>query len=634
MASYSIFPRPEQPPADQSAASASASASRAAHSRFVEGSMNDRVSNAPPPTFLGPEEMAAYERQFYADSHTRGRPISSSELSFTKISGSKFWDGIRDRFTRTKSSSSITTISSNKSRSSNRFSQQSQQSQPAVAPSAPNDKENVSGYYPSREEVMENYKSLVDAGFFASHAIQGTRHPQQPPSRSGVKTDHPLPAPPPPSRDAPPAPFSQLVAQTQQQRQRQHQSQIQNNPATPALSSIFVSIPYSATQPSPTGDAPLTTYARPDPRPPISLPKKYRRPHPTTYPMAPPPPISPHRGTKRAVADMTGGSVDRDMMAANTSTDNVADAGARKLVKKLRKSASRISADLSLRPATSAGSGNAGTHPYGLTSLIAGGSTTMDVHACAATSSTSVNLVPRPPLSSAGRAMGVVRSLSNSFKRDGGKTAPVAPGNDTPPPTNNNNIPLPATTPNKLLKAKRSISRRVSLGRPQSSNSSTRPTIPPVPSQPPPPVPPHRTQPHQTPGGLIIPFSDPDPEPTARPSTSSNPAYDNGGDGSGEGDPMVLDPPPPSSPPQPRPASLDVQPSGLTVPSFHYPQRQKKKNILALAAVPDANPVPEPGHVKSGSFCFGPPAGGVVGGRDSGLGGLGDEGEKENCVVY
>ncbi|OIW27539.1 hypothetical protein CONLIGDRAFT_645795 [Coniochaeta ligniaria NRRL 30616] len=616
MASYSIFPRPEQPSADQSAAA------RAAHSRFVEGSMNDRVSNAPPPTFLGPEEMAAYERQFYADSnHSRSRPTSGSDQSFNRTSGSKFWDGIRDKFTRTKSSSSITTLSSNKSRSSIRFSQHSQQNQ--VAPGAPNEKENVSGYYPSREEVMENYRSLVDAGFFSSHAIQGTRH-QPPPQRSGVTTDHPLPAPPPPPvRDAPPAPFSQLV--TQKQRKLQHQSQDQANPATPALSSIFASIPYSATQPSPTGDAPLTTYARPDPRPPISLPKKYRRQRPTTYQAAPPPPTSPLRGTKRAVADMTGGSVDRETAnASSNNTDNTAEAGARKLVKKLRKSASRISADLSLRPATSTGNGGVSNHPYG--SSAAGGSTKNVSARGAATSSTSVDLEPRPPMSSAGRAMGVVRSLSSSFKRDGGKPAAAVPSDHAATP-----VPLPTTTPNKLLKAKRSISRRVSLGRSRSGSTSS--PIPPVPSHLPPPVPPHRTQ--QAP--VIVPFSD--PEPTPRPSTTSAPAYDGG-------DPMALDPPP--SPPTRNP-SLDVQPGGLSVPSFHYPQRQK---ILPLAAAPDPNrgvpgvPAAMPaqfggrrvvGHVKSGSFCFGTPAGfgagDGLGGRDLALGGMRDV-EKENYGVY
>ncbi|KAB5582633.1 hypothetical protein GE09DRAFT_1075767 [Coniochaeta sp. 2T2.1] len=668
MASYSIFPRAEQPPGDQSASTRAAAPPP--HSRFVEGSMNDRVSNAPPPTFLGPEEMAAYERQFYAD-HARNnsRPTSGSDQSFSnnRNSGSKFWEGLRDRFSmsRAKSSSSITTVSSNKSKASNRFSQQSQQSQQSQAAAtviaSPNDKENApSVSYPSREEVLQNYKSLVEAGFFSSHAIHGTRH-QPPPSRpgTGVPKDHPLPAPPPPARDAPAVPFSQLVAQKQRQIQRHNQTH--HNPAAPALSSsLFASIPYSATQPSPTGDAPLTDYPRPDPRPPISLPKKYRRPnaqHHIAASMPPPPtPVSPNRGTKRAMADMTGG---------NASTDNISttalggtEGGTRKLVKKLRKSASRISADLSLhhpRPATSAGNAAAvesDSHqnsPYGAAAAAANGST-KSVHLKGAASSTSVNLVPRPPISSAGRAaMGVVRNLSNSFKRnpDPAKTTTIAVGgaefvmqDQTKP------IPPPRNAPRKLSKV-RSLSRRVSLGRSRSGNfsSSAPPPVPspselpppPVPSHAPPPVPIHRPQPQPQPSPT--PFSS-DPEATPRPSTTSynlRPSEDSG-------DPMMIDNPSPVRP------STDVQPGGLSVPSFHYPQRQK---VFPLAVVPDANRVvaspprttTTKGHVKSGSYCFGTPVAGhpTVGGgigRDSALGGMGtngvegDAGKENDEEVY
>ncbi|KAI1435627.1 hypothetical protein GGR50DRAFT_655949 [Xylaria sp. CBS 124048] len=41
------------------------SGSRPPTSRFQEGSMNDRASAAPPPQFLGPEELLEYESQFY-----------------------------------------------------------------------------------------------------------------------------------------------------------------------------------------------------------------------------------------------------------------------------------------------------------------------------------------------------------------------------------------------------------------------------------------------------------------------------------------------------------------------------------------------------------------------------------------
>ena len=97
---------------------------------------------------------------------------------------------------------------------------------------------------------------------------------------------------------------------------------------------------------------------------------------------------------------------------------------------------------------------------------------------------------------------------------------------------------------------------------------------------------------------------------------------------------MMIDNPSPI-----RPSMDSVQPGGLSVPSFHYPQRQK---VFPLAAVPDANRVASPprttkGHLKSGSFCFGTPQQVGVGerndGRDSalGMGMVGVEGEgKEN----
>ncbi|KAK6825123.1 hypothetical protein PG989_013135 [Apiospora arundinis] len=50
-------------------------------SRFQEGSMNDRVSAAPPVQFLGPDQLARFERQFYAaasnGTQRRDRPLSA-----------------------------------------------------------------------------------------------------------------------------------------------------------------------------------------------------------------------------------------------------------------------------------------------------------------------------------------------------------------------------------------------------------------------------------------------------------------------------------------------------------------------------------------------------------------------------
>jgi hypothetical protein len=92
---------------------------------------------------------------------------------------------------------------------------------------------------------------------------------------------------------------------------------------------------------------------------------------------------------------------------------------------------------------------------------------------------------------------------------------------------------------------------------------------------------------------------------------------------------MVLDS---DAEPPTRNPSLDVfQPGGLSVPSFHYPQRQK---VLPLAVAPDANRgipavpvVPREFAGKGGSFCFGIGDAGVGSVRDSGLG---EDGEKEN----
>ena len=104
---------------------------------------------------------------------------------------------------------------------------------------------------------------------------------------------------------------------------------------------------------------------------------------------------------------------------------------------------------------------------------------------------------------------------------------------------------------------------------------------------------------------------------------------------------MVLDPEPPTA--ATRNPSLDVPPpGGLSVPSFHYPQRQKRKTQTQqqqpLGVVPDFNRVGGGGgqHFKSGSFCFGPRAGGVPVGMRGRWEEEGEEGGKENAgfAVY
>ncbi|KAK3387688.1 hypothetical protein B0H63DRAFT_163525 [Podospora didyma] len=293
--------------------------SRAPQSRFVEGSMNDRVSAAPPIDFLDLHEAQAYERQFYqadrapAQQQSRQRrPMSSAGAAPAVRKGNflgPLWDGVRERLhlTRSKSSGSIRRVNSKENKAVS-----------ASTPVAANgDERNASaataataaaaaataGIYPTKEEVMESYKSLVASGFFENHAIQGTRHPL----RTTNKGAHPSIAS---TNGAAPT-----GAGTASMSFAQHMAAQQQKPVQ-----TFSSVPYSATRPSRAED----------------------------YPSVAPPPArqvvsensdalsSPLRGTKRP-----------------SDVANEGETTARKLVKKLRHSASRISADPSMSQAAS-----------------------------------------------------------------------------------------------------------------------------------------------------------------------------------------------------------------------------------------------------------------------------------------
>ena len=280
-------------------------------SRFVEGSMNDRASAAPPLDFLGPNDVAAYERQFY-DAEERLRPFSSAGQyqnygypqpsqwphkpgpPSRKGNKIKFWDGVKEKLHLTRSQS-WANIGAGIGKENRLLLAQTRTPHETNAPPVG---------YPTREEVMESYKSLAASGFFESHAIHGTRHPLRqtvsndgrPSTEMGPRT-RPL---------LPPIDFTKPTFAQHMAARQQH-------------SSGFPAVPYSST----------------------------RRPHPSEPPSVLPqrPPllaradeiISPSRGTKRAAAP------DSD---APFSTET----GARKLVKKLRRSASRISTDLSGPP--------------------------------------------------------------------------------------------------------------------------------------------------------------------------------------------------------------------------------------------------------------------------------------------
>ncbi|KAI0845743.1 hypothetical protein F5Y00DRAFT_162197 [Daldinia vernicosa] len=188
--------------------------SRPPTSRFVEGSMNDRVSAAPPKQFLEPGQLKEYEKQFYAepsifqrDARKTRRPFSESSMSpraklqdhiITHRKSTGFFGRVRDALGWTSSSSSS---SSSKSSSSTHKMDQvrkhkslqeplQRQTPPAPQPEHLRAAKSHSEMYnlphlsnlgngaarPSREDVLESYNQLMASGFFQSHAIQSTRH--------------------------------------------------------------------------------------------------------------------------------------------------------------------------------------------------------------------------------------------------------------------------------------------------------------------------------------------------------------------------------------------------------------------------------------------------------------------------
>lgn len=450
--------------------------------------MNDRTSNAPPVDFIGPDDVAAYERQFYLN-NAPPRPISSGGQSIKKAPNRFFaplWDGVREKLHLTRSKSATSIASTKSERPVSR--QEQQQAKPAVAsnPLA----------YPTREEVMESYKSLMDSGFFTNHAIQGTRHPIR---TAGGQHAPTAPAPAPPSQT-----FSQHLAQHQHQRPPPTQHQ-------PRSVLAFSAIPYSATRAPSSGDPPLAPYPRPTAA--TRMASSHGRHNNNGAPLA----DSPQRGTKRAMADIAGGVPDREWP----------ETGARKLAKKLRKSASRISADMSLAAAAAAGHKSA-----------------------VMTSSRPSTAVPGPASwPSVGKeaprhSVSTMRSFSSSWKPGaagggGGGCGEKKSGGGNP---------------NRLTKAKKVLGggrrRRRSTSRspgPVARPQLSQPSHPPIPLRP-------------------------------APSLPAMPA-----------EPMAID-----SPTRP---SFDGIVNGLSVPSFHYPQRMRLRSNSEgnggapgpLSVAPDAN---------------------------------------------
>ncbi|KAK7977625.1 hypothetical protein PG988_005115 [Apiospora saccharicola] len=204
-------------------------------SRFHEGSMNDRVSAAPPVQFIGEDQLARFERQFYAapnpsnPAKRRERPLSAQaqlpsqalqrlrtqpqentqkllpddpdvphrQLRHKKSMG--FLNRVRDAIGLGRKEPPVSKV---QQETEKRISlqhvptQQQQQQQrpvhhmtkayshshiPQLPPAFTALTTPVPGGAgtdrPSREEIMASYNELMATGFFQSHAIQSTRQP-------------------------------------------------------------------------------------------------------------------------------------------------------------------------------------------------------------------------------------------------------------------------------------------------------------------------------------------------------------------------------------------------------------------------------------------------------------------------
>lgn len=177
-------------------------------SRFTEGSMNDRTSNAPPVHFLDAAERARLEKPL--------RPMSDDwadkQVKKNRLLG-HMWDGVRGRL-RFRRDADEQRGKARKGKDEERVvvkedglegyqqlvadgffapgvpvSKGPMASVTAIplstTPAAtitpkPTPKPSIAQLRPTKEEVMENYHHLVASGFFSSHAIQSTRHAAPP----------------------------------------------------------------------------------------------------------------------------------------------------------------------------------------------------------------------------------------------------------------------------------------------------------------------------------------------------------------------------------------------------------------------------------------------------------------------
>ncbi|KAL0940699.1 uncharacterized protein CTRU02_203462 [Colletotrichum truncatum] len=191
-----------------------------ANSRFVEGSMNDRTSAAPPIDFLGPEDSSEIARRFHMDfyveapdagvfsppkphhhkssqsllsSHHQRHPVlhqptvtygevkRPASSSSSNVAKKGFWGGLREKlsFVRDKDRGAKRPLSLDgkllaAGGGAGGFGTGGGAPTPAAAAM-----EHGAGM-PSREGIMASYQQLMKDGFFDAHAIRSTRQPPPP----------------------------------------------------------------------------------------------------------------------------------------------------------------------------------------------------------------------------------------------------------------------------------------------------------------------------------------------------------------------------------------------------------------------------------------------------------------------
>ncbi|KAH7133199.1 hypothetical protein B0J13DRAFT_529120 [Dactylonectria estremocensis] len=351
-------------------------------SRFHEGSMNDRTSNAPPVHFLDREQREALERPA-----GRVRPVSDDwadkQVKKGRLLG-QVWDGVRgrlglkkdadeekgsrkrdrsrkgdrDEHRRERSRVRDRSRTRDRSRPRERESEDRSKAEKEKEDKAKEEKlkeDAQKGEMPTREEILANYHSLVASGFFTSHAIQSTRQP--PPGAPGAtqtstsSARFPLrsatPQPPPPPRAPTPVVRPRSSSSKPQSAPKQRGSHEQPNAATydELVASGFFSPPTSqyshGPSPSPAAPAPVvypTRSSRDYLQPPTPRwASRAGSPNPSRTPSPMPSPAS-SRGTKRA-ADTASDEEDDDDHENDPPTPK----------KRLRKSASRDMAAPKLR---------------------------------------------------------------------------------------------------------------------------------------------------------------------------------------------------------------------------------------------------------------------------------------------